>query len=241
MQTDFIENDWRELCSLFEAVSYVAFGSTDRKTSEFYKENKEKLEKAKDDLLLSIQIGNVKAYGTNKNGKMVKVDAYGDVSLSIYDNVWYSTFTTADAEEYYRTYINVCIDFDDLKKDFGSDQQKPSKTYTLSIEDSKLCLSDGTLRVVLQKFQNNSKKFKVFSYIMSHPDRDISLQEIEEHIGETLKDEQLSTYVSNLYTTDQTIMRLFFPSKSVNSVYFKSTVTDLDVNKMQHNAPNIDK
>ena len=241
MEIDFMDNDFRELCSLFEAVSYIAFGTTERKTSRFYKENEEKIEQAKSDLLLSIQIGKVKAYGTNKNGKIDKIDTYGDVELSIYNNVWRSTFVTADGDEHYFTYVNVCVDFDDLKKDFGSDQQKPSKTYTLSIEDSKLCLSDGTLKVILHKFQDNSKKLKVFSYIMSHSDRDISLQEIEEHIGETLKDEQLSTYVSNLYTTDQTIMRLFFPSKSVNSVYFKSTVTDLDVNKMQHSATNTDK
>ena len=234
MKTEFIDNGFRELCSLFEAVSYIAFGFTDRKTTDFYKENKEKLEKAKDDLLRSIKIGNTKAYGTHKNGQIVKIDTYGDVSLSIYENVWRSTFITADAEEHYRTYIDVCVDFDDLKKDFSREQQKPSKTYTLFIEDSKLCLSDGTLSVVLRKFQNNSKVFKVFNYIMSHPDREILLQEIEEHIGETLENEQLSTYVANLYVTDQTIMRLFFPSKSVHSVYFKSTVTDLDINNVQY-------
>lgn len=128
MEIDFVDNDFRELCSLFEAVSYIAFGTTERKTSRFYKENEEKIEQAKSDLLLSIQIGNVKAYGTNKNGKPVKIDAYGDVELSIYDNVWCSTFVTADADEHYLTYVDVCVDFDDLKKDFGNKTTKDDKT-----------------------------------------------------------------------------------------------------------------
>ena len=128
MNIDFLDDGFRETCSLFEAVSYIAFGTTRRKTTRCYKENEEKMDQAKLDLLLSIQIGNVKAYGTNKNGKTVKIDTFGEVSLNIYDNTWKSVFVSADADEYYQTYTDVCIDFDDLKRDFGDKSVKDDTT-----------------------------------------------------------------------------------------------------------------
>lgn len=128
MNIDFLDDGFCEKCSLFEAVSYIAFGTTIRKTTRFYKENKDKMDQAESDLLLSIQIGNVKAYGTTKNGKTVKIDTFGEVSLNIYDNTWKSVFVSADADEYHQTYTDVCVDFDDLKRDFSNKTVKNDTT-----------------------------------------------------------------------------------------------------------------
>ena len=128
MKADFLDNDFCESCSLFEAVSYIAFGMMERKTSKFYNENEEKIKQAESDLLLSIKIGNVRAYGEDEYGDTVRIVASGDVSLSIYDSVWRSRFITADEKEYCRTYVDVRLNFDDLQKDFGNKTTKDDKT-----------------------------------------------------------------------------------------------------------------
>ena len=131
---------------------------------------------------------------------------------------------------------DIEIDFDQLRKVFPHDIPEHSETtLKLAYEDGSVYLYTGDIqKTLIKKFaKNDNKSRQVIEYIMQHPGKLITRDEIMAlNIKGFDKADRIDTIIKNAFSNFN-IYKYFFKNPKTSSVEFVDQITNLDIDSAQ--------